>query len=359
MTRIFIGRISAQTTQESLESAFRKFGKIKRLDFKLGFAFIEYEDARDAEDAAREMKGFELDGAAIVVEAARGPREFQPNKGPNFKSTGFRVTVENIAPETSWQDLKDFARTAARPIYTDVYMKGGEKFGVVEFESADDMDKAIQKLSGESLQGHKVHLVEEIKGPGGPGGDRGNYPKGGGGFSRDGGRDFGPDNRGGGYGRDGGGGGFRGGGGGGGPDRGYDRGGERGYDRGYADVRAAGGGGGSGGGRDYGYDRYDRDRGAGFDRDRGGYGGRDSGGSGGDRDGRDFGPGPRRFSDDRDRGGDYNRRGGDTTWHDGPSYGGGGVVDRGRSRSRDRGFNRGPPAPPGRGGYDDGYDRRR
>jgi RNA recognition motif-containing protein len=39
---------------------------------KQGFAFVDYEDERDADDAVRDMDGVELDGSRIRVELARG-----------------------------------------------------------------------------------------------------------------------------------------------------------------------------------------------------------------------------------------------------------------------------------------------
>eukprot|EP00640_Fibrocapsa_japonica_P009590 CAMPEP_0113936532 /NCGR_PEP_ID=MMETSP1339-20121228/3431_1 /TAXON_ID=94617 /ORGANISM="Fibrocapsa japonica" /LENGTH=88 /DNA_ID=CAMNT_0000939045 /DNA_START=85 /DNA_END=347 /DNA_ORIENTATION=+ /assembly_acc=CAM_ASM_000762 len=73
-TRIYIGRLGSRTRERDLEDAFSRFGRILRLDLKFGFAFIEYEDPRDAEDAIRDMDGRDFDGGRIVVEPSRGPR---------------------------------------------------------------------------------------------------------------------------------------------------------------------------------------------------------------------------------------------------------------------------------------------
>ena len=59
-----------------MEDIFLKFGRVSRLDIKSGasfnFAFIEFEDKRDAEDALRETDGTTLFGAKIVVEWSKG-----------------------------------------------------------------------------------------------------------------------------------------------------------------------------------------------------------------------------------------------------------------------------------------------
>jgi len=44
--RIFIGRIPEKATKEDLEEEFIKFGRIKKVDLKGSYAFIEYEDYR-------------------------------------------------------------------------------------------------------------------------------------------------------------------------------------------------------------------------------------------------------------------------------------------------------------------------
>jgi hypothetical protein len=45
---------------------------------------------------------------------------------------GFRVEVENIASRTSWQDLKDFGRTAGQSVkYADIYEGPSGKCGYV------------------------------------------------------------------------------------------------------------------------------------------------------------------------------------------------------------------------------------
>lgn len=74
-TKIYIGRLSHETTQEDLEDVFKTYGQLNKIDLKLGFAFIEFQDSRDAEDAIRDLNGREIRGSAISVQAARGAKE--------------------------------------------------------------------------------------------------------------------------------------------------------------------------------------------------------------------------------------------------------------------------------------------
>lgn len=327
MSRIFIGRVDARTRAEDIEDAFKVFGRINRFDFKGSFAFIEYEDVRDAEDAIKDMNGRKVDSSTIVVEMARGKPRAEGESTFKPRSSGFRVTVEGISGDTSWQDLKDFARTCARPIYTNVENgRDGEKVGVIEFETEDDMDRAIRQLSGETLHGHHVRLERQdaASGPSAAG-------------ERSGGGDY---------------------------DRGappaYDRGGGGGYsdrprDRGYG-----------GGARDYPPARDDYDRGYGYgngppsrydDRDRGGYRDREYRPEYRDRDVDRAPPTRRSYSDDRAPPPYTDRRGGgggrdDDYDYRGPPSGPPPAI-RARSRSRERG------PPPDYDDRDRFHDRRR
>ena len=82
--RIYIGGLSSRTRPEDIERAFGKYGRIHHIDTKLGFSFVEYEDARDASDAVRGLNGSDLDGRHIVVELATGRQRRAPGDGRCF-----------------------------------------------------------------------------------------------------------------------------------------------------------------------------------------------------------------------------------------------------------------------------------
>ncbi|KAJ3298647.1 hypothetical protein HDU79_008148 [Rhizoclosmatium sp. JEL0117] len=88
---LFIGRLPSELKVRDLEDIFNKFGRISRLDIKRGasfnFAFVEFEDKRDAEDALRETDGKELPefGTRLVVEFAKGGSRREGNSNECFK----------------------------------------------------------------------------------------------------------------------------------------------------------------------------------------------------------------------------------------------------------------------------------
>ncbi|CAJ0768599.1 12611_t:CDS:2, partial [Entrophospora sp. SA101] len=46
---------------------FERYGKVLGVDVKpMGYAFVEFEDPRDADDAVKQLNGYELDGARIA-----------------------------------------------------------------------------------------------------------------------------------------------------------------------------------------------------------------------------------------------------------------------------------------------------
>jgi len=93
---LWIGRISQDTRSRDLEDVFGKFGRMIRCDVKRNFAFVEYEDDRDAEDALREIDGTDILGCRVVVEWAKGRRR-GPSDGhrePSERDKCFRCGRE-------------------------------------------------------------------------------------------------------------------------------------------------------------------------------------------------------------------------------------------------------------------------
>jgi len=91
---LFVGRLSTSIRTKDLEDFFSRYGKLKRCDLKGRFAFVTFEDERDAEDAVKESHGKELDGSRINVEWSResGRRAENPNATSSRGGGGERDT---------------------------------------------------------------------------------------------------------------------------------------------------------------------------------------------------------------------------------------------------------------------------
>jgi len=165
-TRVYVGRLSSRTRERDLDDVFSKYGRVQSCDLKYGYAFVEFEDPRDAEDAVRALDGHNLDGSRIVVEFSRGGRRSGPrggyNRGPPQRSD-YRVAIEGLPRDISWQDLKDHFRKIGDVLFADVYPqdRSGRVKGVVEFKTRDDMRHAIRELDETELRGSVITVRED------------------------------------------------------------------------------------------------------------------------------------------------------------------------------------------------------
>jgi len=184
--RLFVARISTRTRTRDLEDLFGRYGRLRDVVIKQGYAFVEYEDGRDAKDASKELDGYKLDGERIAVEfsrrrgddrergGGRGRREDRfsdrrppPRGGGRFTpphNTDYRLLARNLPARADWKDLKDFFRDAGRVCFTDVRRdRDGTEVGVVEFESQSDLENAIKKLDGSKMHGSALQLINDYK----------------------------------------------------------------------------------------------------------------------------------------------------------------------------------------------------
>lgn len=67
---LYVSNISSSTRARDLAYEFERFGRLIRCDIPSGrsYAFVEFEDDRDAEDALDDMNGRRFEGRRLVVE---------------------------------------------------------------------------------------------------------------------------------------------------------------------------------------------------------------------------------------------------------------------------------------------------
>lgn len=165
VTRIYVGNLPSTVQKSDLEELFEKYGRIVDVSIKrtvsgAPFAFIEFEDGRDAEDAIKGRDGYNMLGSRLRVEipfAARGGgRPNRSVRGGQRKHGEFRVMVTGLPQSGSWQDLKDHMREAGECVFADVYRDGT---GVVEFTRRDDMEYAIRNIDGTKFKSHEGEVA--------------------------------------------------------------------------------------------------------------------------------------------------------------------------------------------------------
>ena len=58
--KVYVGDLGSSATKQDLEDAFNPYGRLRNVWVARnppGFAFVEFEDGRDAEDAVRALDG--------------------------------------------------------------------------------------------------------------------------------------------------------------------------------------------------------------------------------------------------------------------------------------------------------------
>ncbi|KAJ7481177.1 hypothetical protein B0H11DRAFT_2157843 [Mycena galericulata] len=176
--RLYLGRLSADARSEDVSKLFEGYGSI--IDCRVmtgssnrngppedglnkpatGFGFVEFENAKDAEDAVTNFNGKSFMGQNIVVEFAK---ESRPRRDPydgershgaprSRRPPGIRLIVSGISRDTSWQDLKDFGREAGSVSFADIDRDFRDQ-GILEYLSREDADRAVKDLDGKDLRG--------------------------------------------------------------------------------------------------------------------------------------------------------------------------------------------------------------
>lgn len=158
---LYVGNLPGDVREREVEDLFYKYGPIAHIDLKIpprppGYAFLEFEEARDAEDAIRGRDGYDFGGHRLRVELAHGGRGRSSQdrhsshssgrgRGPSRRSE-YRVMVTGLPSSASWQDLKDHMRRAGDVCFSQVFRDGSGTRGIVDYTNYDDMKYAIKKL---------------------------------------------------------------------------------------------------------------------------------------------------------------------------------------------------------------------
>ncbi|GMH28080.1 hypothetical protein Nepgr_029923 [Nepenthes gracilis] len=159
---IYVGNLPSDIKEGEIEDLFYKYGRILDVELKLPprppcYCFVEFENARDAEDAIRGRDGYNFDGCRLRVELAHGGRSSSSvsDRRGSYGGGGrhgvsrhseYRVIVRGLPSSASWQDLKDHMRKAGDVCFAEVSRDSEGTFGLVHYTNYDDMKYAIRKL---------------------------------------------------------------------------------------------------------------------------------------------------------------------------------------------------------------------
>ena len=96
-TKLFVGNLSFNTTENSLHEAFSAHGNVVEATLMMdrmtgksrGFAFVTFSTPEEAQKAIEALSGAQLDGRALTVNVAR-PKEDRPPGGGGGRDRGPR-----------------------------------------------------------------------------------------------------------------------------------------------------------------------------------------------------------------------------------------------------------------------------
>ncbi|XP_062540472.1 polyadenylate-binding protein 3-like isoform X1 [Armigeres subalbatus] len=87
--KVYVGNLGSSASKHEIESAFGKYGPLRNVWVARnppGFAFVEFEDKRDAEDAVRSLDGTRCCGTRIRVEMSSGRTRRDDRRRPPRRS---------------------------------------------------------------------------------------------------------------------------------------------------------------------------------------------------------------------------------------------------------------------------------
>jgi len=162
---VYIGNLPDDIRHLDLRYLFREeegFGRILRVDIKNGapgqaYAFLDFENERDAADAVNRRHGLEFEGECLRVElkggagkASSGSRHNQDQQHHHHHhvhhlGANTRVVVTGLPHSCSWQDLKDHMREGGDVMFVDIERPG---VGIVRYGTHADAQAAVKLLDG-------------------------------------------------------------------------------------------------------------------------------------------------------------------------------------------------------------------
>lgn len=94
--KIYVGDLAKDTSEKDLERAFNYYGPLRSVWVArnpAGFAFVEFEDNRDADDAVQGLDGTTICGERVRVEHSSGkvrPKPWARRGGPSSRGSSRR-----------------------------------------------------------------------------------------------------------------------------------------------------------------------------------------------------------------------------------------------------------------------------
>ena len=127
--QVFITRLSYYVTKRDLEKEFIRFGDIKNLTLKKGYAFVEFYDPKDAKYAIKELDGRKLFGQSnrVVVEEAKISREEREKEKSKKRSKSRDKEKNRDDNKDKYKDRDYYYKRRSGPKKTDICYNCGKE----------------------------------------------------------------------------------------------------------------------------------------------------------------------------------------------------------------------------------------
>ncbi|CAG8564434.1 6936_t:CDS:2 [Paraglomus brasilianum] len=174
LSRIYVGSINFELTEQHLRVVFGQFGAIKSVSMSLdavtgkhkGFCFIEFETPEGASLALESMNGAELGGRQLKVG--------RPNNYTAATAAGLlpppktRIYVSNVNEYVSEDNLMSifeaFGKINACVLMPDLITRKHKGYGFIEFEDGMAASTAVVSMNNFELGGLILHVGKAVIG---------------------------------------------------------------------------------------------------------------------------------------------------------------------------------------------------
>ncbi|XP_068315164.1 serine/arginine-rich splicing factor RS31 isoform X2 [Pyrus communis] len=145
MRPVFVGNFEYETRQSELDRLFSKYGRIERVDMKSGFAFVYFEDERDAEEAIHHLdnRPFGYDRRRLSVEWAKGERGRHHDGSKSLANQRPTKTLFVINFDPVHTKVRDIERHF-EPYGKVLHVRIRRNFAFVQFDTQEEATKALQ-----------------------------------------------------------------------------------------------------------------------------------------------------------------------------------------------------------------------
>ncbi|KAG8195299.1 hypothetical protein JTE90_028446 [Oedothorax gibbosus] len=163
--KLFVGGLSWETTQETLQSYFSRFGEVvdcvvmknNETGRSRGFGFVTFKDPQCV-GTVLQTKPHELNGRTVDAKECT-PRSQQKNKGRGSAVQG-KIFLGGLPPDVTENDIRgvmsQFGKVNQVTIMSDQETKKCRGFGFLSFESEDSIEQACSQrfvnLNGKQIE---------------------------------------------------------------------------------------------------------------------------------------------------------------------------------------------------------------